>query len=201
MWGKHTESAMSPPITRRHLAVTSLALAAAAGGWWWSRAPEPRIGGPFALLDGKGNPVSDRDFRGRFLLVYFGYTFCPDVCPTALGKLSSVLDRLDKAQLDQLAVVFISVDPQRDHGARLSEYGSAFHPLITGLTGTREQIDAVAKAYGARYRIAGDTSRDDYAIDHTSVVYVMNREGAFVTQFTHNATPEAMLAKLQAVLK
>lgn len=168
---------------------------------WWTWSAPPKVGGHFELVDGFGRAVNDEDFRGRFLLVYFGYTFCPDVCPTALGKLSSVLDRLGKEELDKLAVVFISVDPQRDHGARLAEYGKAFHPSITGLTGTREQIDAVTQAYGARYLIAGDMSRDDYAIDHTSIVYVMGQDGVFVTQFTHNATPEAMLAKLHAVLK
>lgn len=188
-------------LTRRHFAATGLAaLAAGAAGWWWQDA-EPRIGGPFVLVDGHGTIVRDSDFRGRFLLVYFGYTFCPDVCPTALGKLSSVLDRLDKTQVEKLAVVFISVDPKRDHGSRLAEYGGAFHPSIIGLTGSREQIDVVAKAYGARYQIAGDINRDDYAIDHTSIIYIMGRDGAFITQFTHNATPEAMLAKLQTVLK
>lgn len=192
---------MPSTLTRRRLLIVPLLTLAAAGGWRLWRDESPQIGGPFTLTDGAGKSVTDADFRGRFLLVYFGYTFCPDVCPTALGKLSSVLDRLDKAQLDRLAVVFISVDPQRDHGTRLAEYGHVFHPIITGLTGTREQIDAVAKAYGARYQFAGDTSRDDYAIDHTSVVYVMDPEGRFMTQFTHNATPEAMLSKLQAVLK
>jgi protein SCO1/2 len=186
---------MSNRLSRRSLVKSAVALAAAAGVGWWLWGPRPGFlpGGPFTLHDGNGATVHDTDFLGRYLLVYFGYT--------ALGKLSSVLDRLSKEELDRLAVVFISVDPQRDHGERLSDYGKAFHPIITGLTGSREQIDAVAKAYGARYEFAGDTTRDDYAIDHTSIIYVMGPDGRFLTKFTHNATPEAMLAKLQAVMK
>lgn len=194
---------MAFSISRRGVLIggAALLLAAVAGHFAWRGIDTVSIGGPFVLQDGSGKTVRDSDFKGKFLLVYFGYTFCPDVCPTALGRLSSVLDRMSKEQLADLAVVFISVDPQRDYGERLSGYGQAFHPLITAVTGSREEIDRVAAAYGAKYRFAGDTSKDDYAVDHTSIIYVMDREGKFLTQFTHNATPEAMYAKLQAVLQ
>lgn len=190
--------------TRRSLLLGGVAALATLGfaGWRFaSNTAAPTIGGPFSLVDGAGKRWTDADFRGKFLLVYFGYTFCPDVCPTALGELSAALDRLSGAQLDQLQVVFVSVDPKRDFGPRLAEYGKAFHERIMGLTGTREEIDAMASAYGAKYRFAGDPATDDYAIDHTSIVYVMGRDGAFVTQFTHNATPEQMRAKLDAVIR
>lgn len=183
------------------MAAAAAATVAAGALWWWAGSGTAAKGGPFTLIDGNGKVVRDSDFRGRYMLVYFGYTFCPDVCPAALGKLSTVLDRLDKAQLDKLAVLFISVDPERDHGERLADYGKAFHPSIIGLTGSREQIDAAALAYGAQYRFAGDTSRENYAMDHTSVIYVMNPEGKYVTSFTQNMTAEAVLDKLQAMMR
>lgn len=189
-------------LSRRALLAAGAGVAALGGAGLWlsSRPQDPVIGGPFSLVDGKGRRYADTDFRGKFLLVYFGYTFCPDVCPTALGELSAALDRLSAAKLEQLQVIFVSVDPKRDFGERLDEYGKAFHERIMGLTGTREEIDAMAAAYGAKYRFAGDPATEDYAIDHTSIVYVMGRDGKFVTQFTHNATPEQMLAKLDAVI-
>jgi protein SCO1/2 len=186
---------------RRAAAVALLAACAGIGAWVWQANAPATSGGPFTLVDGSGATVRDRDFRGRYLIVFFGYSYCPDVCPTALGKLATVLDRLSEKQGGQVAVLFISVDPQRDHGARLTEYAHAFHPRITGLTGTREQIDAVVKAYGARYQFAGDTSRDDYGIDHTTSIYLMDPQGHYVTRFSYNASPESMLAKLQSVLK
>lgn len=188
----------------RRIAVIAFAAALVGGGiaWQtWREAAAPRIGGPFSLVDGKGKRFTDADFRGQYLLVYFGYTFCPDVCPTALGELSAALDAMPKEQVDKLTVAFISVDPKRDIGERLDEYGKAFHERIIGLTGTREEIDAVVSAYGAKYRFAGDSNSDDYSIDHTSIVYVMDKDGQFVTQFTHNATPEQMLAKLTSVIR
>jgi protein SCO1/2 len=159
------------------------------------------FGGPFSLTDGFGRTVSDKDFLGKYLLVYFGYTFCPDVCPTALGQLSGVLGNLDAGQLEKVEVIFISVDPKRDFGERLAAYGPAFHPKITGLTGKQEEIDRVAAAFGAKYKIAGDPASDDYAIDHTSIIYVIGPDGKFQTQFTHNATPDQILKKLVSVLQ
>lgn len=192
------------PSTRRAV-LAGLGIGAAAllgGAFMLTRDGEaPVIGGPFDLADGKGRRWTDKDFLGKYLLVYFGYTFCPDVCPTALGELSAALDRLTAEQTAQVQVVFISVDPKRDFGERLDEYGKAFHEKIMGLSGTREEIDSVASAYGAKYRFAGDTNTEDYAIDHTSVIYVMGKDGKFLTQFTHNATPEQMLAKLTAVIE
>lgn len=161
---------------------------------------EPLIGGPFKLVDGSGAEVTDVDYRGKFRLVYFGYTFCPDVCLTALGELSVALDRLPQAKLNQLEALFISVDPDRDNGENLTNYAQAFHPKIRGLTGTRGQIDAVAQAYGARYELAGDKTGGDYSIDHTSIIYVTGPEGKFRTKFTHNTSPETMFARLDSVI-
>ena len=195
------KTSITSVLTRRHVTGSALAAVAAVGAWTWQRGASRGVGGPFALSDGRGNTVRDTDFRGRILIVYFGYASCPDVCPTALAKLAGVIDRLGLAQDREPAVLFISVDPQRDQGARLAEYGKAFRANVTAVTGTRAELDAVAAAYGARYEFAGDTSRDDYAVDHTSIFYVMGPDGTFRTQFPHTASPDAMLSKLQAAMK
>lgn len=163
-------------------------------------AQDALIGGPFELKDGNGFKVTDADYRGKFMLVYFGYTFCPDVCPTALGELSVALDRLPQSKLNQLEALFVSVDPDRDGGENLTRYAQAFHPKIRGLTGTRDQIDAAAKAYGARYEFAGDRAGGNYSIDHTSVIYVMGPDGVFRTKFTHNTSPETMFSRLDSII-
>jgi protein SCO1/2 len=188
---------------RRVLLASMLAIMLAGVVAWLAMAPPAalKIGGPFSLVDGRGNRHTDIEFRGSYLLVYFGYTFCPDVCPTALGELSAALDALPSEKVKEINVVFISVDPKRDYGERLDEYGKVFHERIIGLTGTREEIDVVAREYGAKYRFAGDTTTDDYSIDHTSIIYVMDKGGRFLTQFTHNATPEQMRAKLDSVIR
>ncbi len=173
-----------------------------AGGLLRKRGSDvPQVGGPFQLLDGAGHTVRDTDFLGKYMLVYFGYTFCPDVCPTALGTLGTALEMLPPAKLEQIQAVFISVDPKRDHGEDLSAYAAAFHPKIIGLTGDMDEINRVAAAYGARFAVHGDPESDDYSIDHTSIIYVMDPRGKFVTQFTHSATPESMLAKLEQVIE
>lgn len=191
-------------ISRRGLIGAALVLGAAgAGAVWWRGGDDAALvpGGPFTLEDGRGTTWSDTDFRGKFLLVYFGYTFCPDVCPTALGNLSSALDALPQAKLNQLQAVFISVDPKRDLNEDLQTYVGAFHPAILGLSGPMEEINRLAADYGARFEVHGDPASEDYSIDHTSIVYVMDPEGKFVTQFTHNASPQSMLAKLESVIK
>ena len=190
----------SARLSRRTLLAAGLVAAAALGVISLS-GPAVPVGGPFSLVDGAGRRWTDADFRGRYLLVYFGYTFCPDVCPTALGELSAALGRLPPGMVNELRVIFISVDPERDTGTRLAEYGPAFHESIMGLTGTREEIDRAAAAFGARYRITGEAGGGAYSIDHTSIIYVMDRDGRFVTQFTHKATPEQMTAKLARIIR
>lgn len=183
------------------LGATGLAALAGVGHLVWGGDPVPQVGGPFNLVNGAGEPVRDTDFRGKYMLVYFGYTFCPDVCPTALGGLGAALDRLPESKLDQLQAVFISVDPKRDYGEDLAAYAASFHPKIMGLTGEMDEINRTAKAYGARFEIHGDPAGDDYSIDHTSIIYVMDPDGKFVTQFTHNASADSMLAKLEQVIQ
>lgn len=161
-----------------------LVLAVGVGSWWYlsdalGQDGAGGIGGPFALTDGQGRAVTDRDFRGRFLLVYFGYTFCPDVCPTTLNQVAGALDRLgDKATAVQ--PLFISIDPQRDTPKVVGDYAAAFSPRIVGLTGTPDQIAAVAREYRVYYAAQRADATGAYSVDHSSILYLMDRAGRFV---------------------
>lgn len=154
------------------------------------------VGGPFSLVDHTGKRVTDQDFRGRFMLVFFGFTFCPDVCPTALQVSGAALDKLgDKAA--RVTPVLISVDPERDTPEQLKSYVSSFHPRLVGLTGTVAEIEAVARAYRAYHRkVKDERSTAGYSIDHTSIIYLMGPDGSFITHFTHASSVDAMASGL-----
>lgn len=153
-----------------------------------------KIGGPFTLTSQDGKPVSDKDFPGKYLLVYFGYTSCPDMCPTGLQSMSRALDQL-KGDADKVQPLFITVDPARDTAQRLKDYDSSFHPKIIGLTGSAEQIAAVAKEYQVFYQ-KGD-GKDDYTVDHSSLIYLMDASGNLVTTFDEEVDPKAIVTALQ----
>ncbi len=152
------------------------------------------IGGPFTLTDHTGRRVSEKDFRGKFMLIYFGFTFCPDVCPTALQVMSAALDKLGpKAQ--RVTPVLISVDPERDTPKQLASYIQSFHKSFVGLTGTPEDVRAAAKAYRVYFKQVKDPqSTAGYTMDHTSIVYLMDPQGRFVTHFTHATQVDAMVS-------
>ena len=135
------------------------------------------IGGPFTLTDGAGKTVTDADFRGKYMLVYFGYTFCPDVCPTTLNDVGQAMDKLGKLAVD-IRPVFITVDPARDTPAVVRQYAAAFSPRLVGLTGTPEQIAAVAREYRVYYakHVTGP-GPGDYTMDHSSILYLMDAKG------------------------
>lgn len=162
---------------------------------------EADIGGPFTLVDQTGTTVSDTDFRGKAMLIYFGYTYCPDICPASLQIMAAALDRLEPEERARIQPILISVDPGRDTVEQLARYvGSpAFPDDLVGLTGTEEQISEVARAYRVAYRRAGEG--DDYLMDHTSIVYLMNSQGGFADVFTHGTDPAAMAARLQDFLE
>ena len=154
------------------------------------------IGGPFSLVDQDGKAVTDRDFRGKWLIVYFGYTHCPDACPTALSELAAMMDRLGPAS-ERVRPLFITVDPERDTQAVLKDYVSAFAPSIVGLTGTVEQTSAVAKNYRV-YAAKGPVDENGgYEVAHSSVLYVMDPAGRFVRALGLEMTPEQMAASLK----
>ncbi len=167
---------------------------------WMQFAPatvdQAAIGGPFQLVDSAGHPVTDQAFRGKYMLVYFGYTFCPDVCPTTLADVATALDKLGP-RAGEVQPLFITVDPQRDTPAVVGQYAANFSPRLVGLTGTADQIAAVARAYRvyyARHR-TGD-GPGDYTMDHSSILYLMGPDGHFIAPIRADEQPEAMAADI-----
>lgn len=159
------------------------------------------IGGPFTLVGAEGKPVNDADFRGRHMLIYFGYSFCPDVCPTELQAMGRALDQLG-SKAAQVTPVFISVDPARDTPAQLKEYVGAFHPRMVGLTGPKAAIDKVVKSYRAYYRI-GPPSKpgaQDYLVDHTSFIYLIGPDGKLTALFRGGVGADALARGLAQFL-
>ena len=186
--------------------VVCVVLALVAWLWWYPQAEAPAvaeepmpIGGPFTLVDQDGREVTEADFAGRYMLIYFGYTFCPDICPTSLQTMSTALSMLDDEERAKVAFLFITVDPKRDSVRQMADYVALFDPAPIGLTGTKEQTDAAAKAYRMYYRVP-ESDTEDYFVDHSSFVYLMDEEGRYVTHFAHDATAEEMAAKLGEVL-
>ena len=172
---------------------------AGAAGWMLTReeAPVP-IGGPFALLDGAGRAVTDRTFRGKWMLVYFGFTHCPDACPLALQTMAAARDLLGPAA-EQVALVFITLDPERDTPEVMRDYAAAFGPAVSALTGSADAVAQAAKAYRV-YAAKVPTKDGGYTVDHTSIVYAMDPRGRFAANFTHETPPDAIAAKLRALM-
>lgn len=154
------------------------------------------IGGPFSLVDVNSKRVTDRDFRGKLMLVFFGYTHCPDVCPTTLQTMSDVMEKLG-GDAGKLAPVFISLDPKRDTPQVLADYMKNFSPRIIALTGNEKDIASAAKAYRVYYRKAGGGGEEDYAVDHSAFAYLMDAEGKYVTHFAFNMPLDSMLAVIR----
>jgi cytochrome oxidase Cu insertion factor (SCO1/SenC/PrrC family) len=157
------------------------------------------IGGDFELVDQDGRVVTEEDFAGRLMLVYFGYTFCPDVCPTSLQTMGAALEQLGEDAGD-VAFVFVTLDPERDTVAQMKAYVSLFEPEPVGLTGTPEQVAAAAKAWRVYYRLQNEGGDEDYLVDHSSFVYLMDRDGRYVAHFGHAAPPEEMVEKISQTL-
>lgn len=147
------------------------------------------VGGPFTLVDGNGKPVTEKSWPGKYLMVFFGFTFCPDVCPTTLAEISETLRLLGPAA-DKVQPLFITVDPERDGPAEMKEYTSSFDPRIAGLTGDRPQIDAVEKAYRVVAVRRGEG--DDYTMDHSALIYLMGPDGRLKQIFAHDMDPQAL---------
>jgi protein SCO1/2 len=164
-------------------------------------APEPRptsaIGGAFSLVNQDGARVTEKDFAGRPHLVFFGFTHCPDVCPTTLFQISEVLRATGEKGRD-LRVLFISVDPERDTPAALKDYLSSFDPRIVALTGTQAEVDAAIRAYRA-YARKVPTSGGDYTMEHTAAVYLMDRNGRLVSTFNLGRPPAEAAKDLLAL--
>jgi protein SCO1/2 len=193
---------MTPSAPMRLLAVLAAFLAGAlalfATVWLMlpKEATQPSsVGGPFRLVDQNGRAVTDRDFKGEPFLVFFGFTNCPDVCPTTLFEMSEVLKRLGP-EADKTAALFISVDPERDTPEKLKDYVSSFHPRIFGLTGTPEEIATVEKEYRV-YAKKVPLKDGDYTMDHTAVIYLMDKNGRFVAPFNLKKSADEAAADLR----
>jgi protein SCO1/2 len=158
------------------------------------------VGGPFSLVDQNGNRVTEKDFRGRYMLVFFGFTSCPDICPAGLQLVAGALDKLGE-KADRIVPIFISVDPERDTPAKLGEYVRNFDSRFVGLTGTTEEIAKAAKAYRVYYKkVPNADLPGDYSIDHTSIFYLMDPKGEFVTHFSPTTPVEEMAAKIDKAM-
>lgn len=158
------------------------------------------VGGPFTLTDMTGRRVTDKDFLGRPILVFFGYTHCPDICPSGLQVMAAALDKLGPKG-EKVTPVFITLDPERDTPQVLSEYVKSFHPRLVGLTGSADEIKAVAKSYRVFYqKVADDKAPADYTYDHSAIFYLMGADGNFVTHIPHTTNPDVLYKALEKAL-
>ncbi len=171
------------------------------GGRQPAQSNQALVGGPFALTDHTGGRVTDQTYLGRYTLVFFGFTYCPDICPTELQTIGDALDRLKPAKADKITPVFITIDPERDTPAVMAEYISHFHPRQVGLTGTPEEIAAAARAYRVYYQKAPGSGEDDYFMDHSAIVFLMGPKGQYISHFSPGTTADVMASRLDDLVK
>jgi len=164
-----------------------------------------RIGGAFAMVDQDGRPRTDRDFAGKYRIMYFGYTFCPDVCPVDVAHLSAgyrAFSKSDPARATRVVPIFVTVDPARDTPAALKQFTAAFDPALVGLTGTPAQVASITKAFGVVYQVqkpeAGSSS---YLVDHSRAAYLMDPEGKPIALLSQDAKPEVIAGELAKWVK
>ncbi len=180
-----------------------IAVLAGAAGWIaWDAAQGGRqtIGGPFTLVDQNGRTVSDATFKGKPTLIYFGFTYCPDVCPTSLLLMETALEKLGPDGQQKVNALLITIDPERDTQKLLKDYVTNFGPTFLGLTGTQEQVAAAAKSYRVYYQKVPGKNGSPYLMDHSSIIYLLDRNGRFVTHFTHEAKAETIAAAVSKLL-
>ncbi|CAN5560367.1 SCO family protein [soil metagenome] len=193
-----------PSRTRLIFALTTLAVALVIGlGAFWLTRGGPggfgtaMVGGPFTLTDQTGKRVSDTDFRGKYMLIFFGYTYCPDVCPTELQVMSAALDQLGSSA-GKIQPIFITIDPERDTPELMKAYVANFHPRLIGLTGSPAEIAAAGKAYRVYYaRAKGYETAKDYLMDHSTILYLMGPDGKYVTHSTYSTDAKALADDLR----
>lgn len=159
------------------------------------------LGGPFALVDQNGRTVRDTAFAGRYRLIYFGYGFCPDICPTdlaLLGRGLAAFEAQDAARAASVAPIFITIDPQRDTSAALKPFVAAFHPRLVGLTGTPAQIAAVTKAYGVYAKRVDTGDAENYLMDHSAMVYLFGPDGRPIAFLPHQGLTAELITRMLA---
>ncbi len=184
------------------LGVWILVLVGAAGwiGWDAWKGNQPTIGGAFSLTDQDGRTVTDASLKGKPTLLYFGYTYCPDVCPTSLLLMETAAEKLGPDGPKKVNLVFITIDPERDTTQLMKGYVTNFGPTIEGLTGTPQQIASVAHAYRVYYQKVPGKDGSPYLMDHSSIVYLLDSRGRFVTHFTHETKADTIAAAVQRLL-
>lgn len=163
-----------------------------------------RIGGPFTLTDQNGRPRTDADFAGKYRMMYFGYTFCPDVCPVDVAHLVAgyrAFAKTDPARAAKIIPVFVSVDSDRDTPAVLKQFTAAFDPALVGLTGTSDQISAITKAYGVVVQIQKMPGNPNYLVDHSRAAYLMSPDGKPIALLSQDAKPDVIAGELSKWVK
>lgn len=156
------------------------------------------IGGPFEMVDHTGKTVSDETYRGKFMLIYFGFTYCPDICPTELQVVSSALNGLSENELNALQPLFVTVDPERDTVDEMAGYVGHFHERLVGLTGSLEQVSSMAEAYRVWFKkTADDDSTAGYTMEHTNIVYLMGPDGKYLDHFTYATKSDQMAERIK----
>ncbi len=161
---------------------------------------KPMVGGPFSLIDQTGKRVSDKDFLGKYMLVFFGYTNCPDVCPAGLQVMSAALDKLGH-RADDIVPILITLDPAEDTPEKLATYVKSFHPRLIGLTGSDSDIAATAKAYRVFYqKVPDDKDPSRYSIDHSAIFYLMGKDGTLITPIPHTTDVDQLALTIDKAL-
>lgn len=189
------------------VAVAAVALGLRFAPGFLERSDAGKLGGPFTMTatlgdDPAGQAVTQDSFRGKYMLIYFGYTYCPDVCPTGLQTMAQALNSLPADKAAKIQPLFATIDPERDTLEQMRLYVAAFHPRLVGLVGTTEQTAAIAKAYRVYYakEKGKEDLKDAYLMDHTAITYLMGPDGQFLSYFGHDTSAEEMAKKLAAVL-
>ena len=185
--------------------IAAFAMAALALTQWPSKGPigsgTALIGGPFTMVNQKGEKITEQNFKGHYTIYFFGFTFCPDVCPTELQVLAAALKELGPDAL-RITPVFVSIDPDRDTPKIMSEYVANFDPRLVGLTGSPEQVAAMAKAFHVFYqKVPNPKDPKDYEIDHSSIIYLMAPGGTFVKHFPYITDAKVLASDLKKVLE
>jgi protein SCO1/2 len=199
---------------KKKLALGLIAILSAALVWVlfvWSPADAPSqkhtnmglastpVGGDFTVEIQNGD-LSLKDLRGKVVVLYFGYTQCPDICPTSLALLTQALNEMSEKELADVQAIFVSVDPERDNVTRLEEYAAYFHPNIIGATAEKDVIDKITKLYGASYRIVDSNSAMGYIVDHSSYTYIIDKKGKLRKTLVHGTNPKKVLEEIRKLL-
>ena len=195
-------------MNRLCLAILAAALLCAAPAWAEKPSPvaddQPEIGivSRYLLMDTRGQAISDQDFRGSFQLIAFGYTFCPDICPTTLAEMSLIMEKLG-SRAEQLQPLFVTVDPERDTPEVLSRYTAYFHPRIIGLTGSPELVRRVADHFKVRYEKHWEpgAEKDKYSVDHSAGMYLLGPDGSFLGKFAYATPPQEVADRIRALME